>query len=145
MTILISTQISQSTIALFSLSSIIEINTSFSDSVSIISLVLNSLKRHLELRYRLDFSHSLTLLVMRCIQNATNSQQVLKFRLFKKIMNDFNRDKWLKIMKKKNKSFLINEIWILTNSSKDRQMLRDKWIYKFKRKRHDEILRYKTR
>jgi hypothetical protein len=57
-----------------SLSSIIEINTSFNDFVSMISLILNSLKRHFELRYRLDFFDSLDLLVMRCMQNVKNSQ-----------------------------------------------------------------------
>jgi hypothetical protein len=57
-------------------------------------------------------------------------------------MNDFNRNEWLKIMKNENKFLLINEIWILTNFLRNRRILRDKWIYKIKRKRHDEILRY---
>jgi hypothetical protein len=70
--IFISTQIFQSSITSFS-SSITEINTSFSDSASTISLILNSLKRYFELRYRLDFSDSLNLLVMKCMQNVTNS------------------------------------------------------------------------
>jgi hypothetical protein len=60
-------------------------------------------------------------------------------------MNDLSRDEWLKIMKNENKSLLINEIWILTNFFKSRRVLRDKWIYKIKKKKHDEILRYKTR
>jgi hypothetical protein len=142
--ILIFIQISQSSIALFS-SSITEINTSFSDFALTISLALNSLKRHLELRYRLDFSDSLNLLVMKCMQSVTNFQHVLKLWSYKKIMNDFNRDEWLKIMKNENKFLLINEIWILTNSFRDRRVLCDKWIYKIKREKHDEILRYKTR
>jgi hypothetical protein len=60
MTIFISIQIFQSTVASFSFSSsIIEINTFFSDFVSTIFSILNSLKRHLELRYRLSFFDSL--------------------------------------------------------------------------------------
>ncbi len=81
-------------------------------------LILNSLKRHFEFRYQLDFSDSLNLLIMKCMQNVTNSQHVLKSRSYKEVMNDFNRDEWLKIMKKENKFFLINEIWTLTNSFK---------------------------
>ncbi len=148
MTILISTQISQLASASLSLtlsSSITEINTSSSDSVSTTSLVLNSLKRHLELRYRLNFFDSLNLLIMRCMQNVTDFQQTLKLRSYKKAMNDLNRDEWLKVMKNENRFLLINDIWILTNSFKNRRVLRDKWIYKIKRKEHDEILRYKTR
>jgi hypothetical protein len=60
-------------------------------------------------------------------------------------MNDFSRDEWLKVMKNENKSLLINEIWILTNSLKDRRVFCDKWVYKIKEKKHDEILRYKTK
>ncbi len=48
-------------------------------------------------------------------------------------------------MKNENKFLLINEIWTLINFSKDRRVLRDKWVYKIKRERHDEILRYKAR
>ncbi len=48
-------------------------------------------------------------------------------------------------MKNENNSLLTNEIWTLINSSRDRRVLRDKWIYKIKREEHDEILRYKTR
>jgi hypothetical protein len=79
------------------------------------------------------------------MKNVIDSQQVLKSRSYKKIMNDSNRNEWLKIMKDKNRFLLINEIWKLINFSKDRRVLRDKWIYKIKRKKHDEILRYKTR
>jgi hypothetical protein len=60
-------------------------------------------------------------------------------------MNDLNRDEWLKIMKNKNKFLLINEIWKQINFFKNRRVFRDKWVYKIKRKRHDEILRYKAR
>jgi hypothetical protein len=48
-------------------------------------------------------------------------------------------------MKNENIFLLINEIWTLINSFKDRRVFRDKWVYKIKRKKHDEILRYKTR
>jgi hypothetical protein len=74
-----------------------------------------------------------------------DSQQVLKSRSYKKIMNDLSRDEWLKIMKNENKSFLINETWKLINFFENRRVFRDKWVYKIKRKQHDEILRYKTR
>jgi hypothetical protein len=48
-------------------------------------------------------------------------------------------------MKNENIFLLINEIWTMINSFKDRRILRDKWIYKIKKEKHDEILRYKTR
>ncbi len=48
-------------------------------------------------------------------------------------------------MKNENKFLLINEIWNLTNFFKNISVLRDKWIYKIKKEKHDEILRYKTR
>jgi hypothetical protein len=48
-------------------------------------------------------------------------------------------------MKNENKSFLINETWKLINFFKNRWIFRDKWVYKIKREKHDEILRYKTR
>jgi hypothetical protein len=78
------------------------------------------------------------------MKNVIDFQQIAKFRLYKKTMNDFNRNEWLKIMKNENNSFLINEIWTLINSFKNRRMFRDKWVYKIKKKEHDEILRYKT-
>jgi hypothetical protein len=135
-TIFISIQIFQVKTSSFSLSSsIIEINTSFNDFVSMISLIFNSLKRHFELRYRLNSFNSLNLLIMKCMQNVTNFQHALKFRSYKKIMNDFDRDEWLKIMKNENKSFLTNEIWILTNFFKNKRVLCDKWIYKIKIKK----------
>jgi hypothetical protein len=110
-----------------------------------ISLILKSLKRHFELHYRLNLFDSLSLLIMKCMQNVTNFQHVSKSRSYKEIMNDFNRDEWLKIMKNENKFLLINEIWILTNSFKNKRIFRDKWVYKIKKERHDEILRHKTR
>jgi hypothetical protein len=79
------------------------------------------------------------------MKNAIDFQQITKSRSYKKTMNDFNRDEWLKIMKKKNNFLLINEIWTLINFFKNRRVLRDKWVYKIKREEHDEILRYKTR
>jgi hypothetical protein len=82
---------------------------------------------------------------MKCMKNVLNFQQILKFRLYEKIMNDLSWNEWLKVMKNENKSLLINEIWILTNSFKNRRVFRDKRIYKIKREKHDEILRYKTR
>jgi hypothetical protein len=143
-TILISIQISQSTSMSFS-SSITEINTSLSDSVSTISLVLSSLERHFELRHRFDSSDSLDLLVMTCMQNVTDSQQIVKSRSYKKVMNDSSSDEWEKVMKNENNSLLINEIWILIDLLRNRRILRDKWIYKIKKEKQDEILRYKAR
>jgi hypothetical protein len=131
-------------VSFFSVLSTTKVNTSSIESISSIS-ILSALKRHLELRYRFDFFDFLNLLIMRCMKNVSDFQQILKFRSYKEIMNDLNRDEWLKVMKNENKSFLINEIWILTNFFRDRRVLRDKWVYKIKRKRHDEILRYKTR
>jgi hypothetical protein len=74
-----------------------------------------------------------------------HEKQILKFRSYKKAMNNSSRNEWLKIIKNENKFLLINEIWKLINFFHDRQVLRDKWIYKIKREKHDEILRYKAR
>jgi hypothetical protein len=131
-------------VSFFSIFSTAKANTSSIESISSIS-IFSALERHLELRYRLDFSDSLSLLIMKCMKNVSNFQQILKSRSYKEIMNDFSRDEWLKVMKNENKSLLINEIWILTNSFRNRRVLHDKWIYKIKRKKHDEILRYKAR
>jgi hypothetical protein len=143
---MLSSQFNQSAnvVSFFSIFSTAKANTSSIESISSIS-ILSVLERHFELRYRLDFFDFLNLLIMKCMKNVSNSRQTLKSRSYKKIMNDFNRDEWFKIMKNENKSLLINEIWILTNSFKNRRVLRDKWVYKIKRKKHDEILRYKTR
>jgi hypothetical protein len=48
-------------------------------------------------------------------------------------------------MKNENNFFLINAIWTLINFFKNWRVLRDKWVYKIKKEKHDEILRYKTR
>jgi hypothetical protein len=82
---------------------------------------------------------------MNCMKSVIDFQQILKSRSYKKTMNDSSRKEWIKIMKNENNFFLINEIWTLVNLFKDRRVFRDKWIYKIKRKEHDEILRYKTR
>jgi hypothetical protein len=141
-----SSQLNQSAdvVSFFSIFSTAKANTSSIESISSIS-IFSVLERHFELRYRLDFSDSLDLLIMKCMKNVSNSEQILKFRSYKKIMNDFSRDEWLKVMKNENKSLLINEIWTLTNSFRDRRVLRDKWVYKIKREKHSEILRYKAR
>jgi hypothetical protein len=52
---------------------------------------------------------------------------------------------WITIMKNENNFFLINKTWILTNAFKNKRVLRDKWIYKIKKNKRDEILRYKAR
>ncbi len=48
-------------------------------------------------------------------------------------------------MKNENNFLLVNKTRSLTNAFKDRRVLRDKWIYKIKKEKRDEILRYKTR
>ncbi len=142
-----SSQFNQSIIvvSLFSTFSTKEVNTSCIESISFTFSTLNVLNRHFELRYRLDFSDSLNLLIMKCMKNVIDFQQILKLRSYKKIMNDSSREEWIKIMKNENNSLLINEIWTLINSFKDRRLFRDKWVYKIKKKEHDEILRHKTR
>jgi hypothetical protein len=141
-----SSQLNQSTVVvwLFSTFFTAEVNTSSIELISSIS-ILSALKRHFELRYRLDFFDSLNLLIMKCMKNVIDFQQILKSRSYKKTINDSSRDEWLKIMKNENKFLLINEIWTLINFFKNRRVFRDKWVYKIKKKRHDEILRYKTR
>jgi hypothetical protein len=141
-----SSQFNQSidVVSLFSIFSTTRINTSSIKSISSIS-IFSVLKRHFELRYRLDFFDSLIFLIMRCMKNVIDFQQILKSRLYKKTMNDSNSKKRIKIMKNENIFFLINEIWTLIKFFKNRRMFRDKWVYNIKRKKHDEILRHKTR
>jgi hypothetical protein len=121
-----------------------EFNTSSIESISSIS-ILSVLKRYFELRYRLDFFDFLNLLIMRCMKNVIDFQQILKSRSYKKTISNSNWNEWLKIMKNENKFLLINEIWTLINFFKNRRVFRDKWIYKIKKDEHDEILRYKAR
>jgi hypothetical protein len=139
-----SSQQSTDVVSLSSIFSTAKVNTLSIESISSTS-ILDALERHFELRYRFDFSDSLNLLIMKYMKNVIDSQQALKSRSYKKTMNDSNRDEWLKAMKNENKFLLINETWKLTISFKDRRVLRDKWIYKIKREKHDDILRYKTR
>jgi hypothetical protein len=144
--LMLSSQLNESIIVVLFFSALFtaKVNTSSIESISSIS-ILSALKRHSELRYRLDVSDLLNLLIMKCMKNVIDFQQTLKSRSYKKTMNDSSRDEWLKIMKNKNKSLLTNEIWTLFNFSKDRRVLRDKWVYKIKREKHDEVLRYKAR
>jgi hypothetical protein len=131
-------------VSFFFVLSIKKVNTSSIESISSIS-ILSALERHFELRYRLNFSDLLDFLIMKCMKNVIDSQQALTSSSYKKTMNDSNRDEWLKFMKNENKFLLINETWKLINFFKDRRVLRDKWVYKIKREKHDEILRYKAR
>ncbi len=142
-----SSQFNQSIIVVsfFSILLTERVNTSSIESISFTFSTLSALNRHLELRYRFDFFDSLNLLIMRCMKNVIDFQQILKSRSYKKTMNDLSREKWIKIMKNENNLFLINEIWTLINFLKDRRVFRDKCIYKIKTEKHDEILRYKTR
>jgi hypothetical protein len=109
--LMFSTQLNQSTdvVSFFSILSTAKVNTSSIESISSIS-ILSVLKRHFELRYRSDFSDSLNFLIMKCMNNVINSQQILKSRSYKKTINDLNRKKWIKIMKNEINFFFINEI-----------------------------------
>ncbi len=49
------------------------------------------------------------------------------------------------IMKNENNFLFVNKTWFLTNTFKDKRVFRDKWVYKIKKNKHNEILRYKTR
>ncbi len=132
-------------VSLFSIFSTAKVNTLNIESISSIFSIISALERHFKLRHRLDFSNSLNLLIMKCMKNVIDFQQIAKSRSYKKTMNDSSRNEWLKIMKNENNFLLINEIWTLINSFKNRRIFRNKWVYKIKRKEHDEILRYKTR
>jgi hypothetical protein len=102
-------------VSFFSIFSTARMNTFNIESISSIFSIFSVLKKHFELRYSFDFSNSLNLLIMRCTKNVIDFQQIAKFRSYKKTMNDFNRDEWLKIMKNENNFLLINEIWTLIN------------------------------
>jgi acyl carrier protein phosphodiesterase len=112
-------------VSLFSILSTKKINTLNIESISSIFSIFSVLNRHFELRYRFDFFNSLNLLIMKCMKNVINFQQILKSRSYKKTMNDSNRKEWIKIMKNENNFFLINEIWTFVNSFKDRRVFRD--------------------
>jgi hypothetical protein len=60
------------------------------------------------------------------MKNVIDFQQIAKSRLYKKTMNDFNRNEWLKMMKNENNFLLINEIWTLINFIKNRRIFRNK-------------------
>jgi hypothetical protein len=121
-------------VSLFSILSTERVNTSSIKSIWSTFSIFSVLDRHLELRYRLDFSDSLDLLFMRCIKNVIDFQQILKSRSYKKVIDDSSQEEWIKIMKNENNFLLINEIWTLINSFKNRRVFRDKWIYKIKKK-----------
>ncbi len=140
-------------IVFMSTSKIILNASSFSSNVATLSIESNSsisstrnvLKKHFELRYRFDFFYSLNLLIMNCMKNVIDLNQVLKSRSYKKVTKNFNRNKWITIMKNENNFFLANKTWFLTNAFKDKRVLCDKWVYKIKKSERDEILRYKAR
>jgi hypothetical protein len=84
--LIFSSQFSQSIIVV-SFSSILstrKVNTSSIESISFTISILSALNRHFELRHRLDSSDSLNLLIMKCIKNVIDFQQVLKLRSYKK-------------------------------------------------------------
>jgi hypothetical protein len=89
-----SSQLNQSAIdvALFLIFSTMRVNTSSIESISSIFSIISALKRHFELRYRLDSSNSLNLLIIKCMKNVIDFQRVSKSRPYKKTMNDVNRD-----------------------------------------------------
>jgi hypothetical protein len=84
-------------------------------------------------------------LIMNCMKSVIDFNQVLKSRSYKNVKKNFNRNKWITIMKDENNFLLVNKTWSLTNAFKDKRVFRDKWIYKIKKSERDEILRYKTR
>ncbi len=120
--------------------------SSIKSRLSILS-TRNALKKHFVLRYRLNFFDSLNLLMMSYMKNAIDLNQILKSCSYKKIMKNFDRNNWITIMKNENNFFLINKTWFLTNAFKNKQVLRDKWIYKIKKTnatkfyvtKHDEL------
>jgi hypothetical protein len=136
-----------------STSKIILNTSSFSSNVATLSIesdfsissTRSALKKHLELRYRLNFFDSLNLLIISCMKSVINLNQILKSRLYKQIMKNFNRNKWITIMKNENNFLLTNKTWILTITFKNKRVFRNKWIYKINKDEHDEILWYKTR
>jgi hypothetical protein len=70
-----SSQFNQSTdvVSFFSIFSTARANTLSIESISSIS-IFSALKRHLELRYRLDFFDFLDLLIMKCMKNVSDFQ-----------------------------------------------------------------------
>jgi hypothetical protein len=114
-------------------------NTSSIESISSIS-IFSVLKSHFELCYRFNFFDFLNLLIMKCIKNVIDFQQILKFWLYKKTINDSSRKKWLKILKNEKKKF-----WSMKSERWSIFLKIDKYfvINEFTRskKKHDEIMR----
>jgi hypothetical protein len=75
---MLSSQLNQSIVVVSLISTFFtaEFNTSSIESISSIS-IFSVLKRHFELRYRLDFFDSLDLLIMKCMKNVIDFQQIL--------------------------------------------------------------------
>jgi hypothetical protein len=92
--LIFSSQFNQSIVVvlLSSILSTAKINTFNIESISSTSSILSVLKDHLELRYHFDFSNSLNLLIMKCIKNVIDFQQIAKSLSYKKTKNDFNRN-----------------------------------------------------
>jgi hypothetical protein len=97
----------QSFVAFVFLLSTTTINTSI--IAFAFSQIFSALERHFEFRYRLDSSDSFKLLIMNCMKNVIDFDQSLKLRLYKEIMKNIDRDKWITIIKNQNNLLLINE------------------------------------
>jgi hypothetical protein len=80
-----------------------------------------------------------------CFFITIENQKLFESKTYKKIMICSNRNKWIKMIKNEHDFFMINKTWRLIDLSLNRKSLEDKWIFKFKRNFHEEILRYKTR
>jgi hypothetical protein len=92
-------------VSLFSIFSTKRVNTSNIESISSTFSILSVLNRHFELRYCFNSFDSLNLLIMKCMKNVIDFQQILKSRLYKKAMNDSSRKEWIKILKNENNFF----------------------------------------
>ncbi len=80
-----------------------------------------------------------------CFLITIENQKFFESKTYKKVMICSNRNKWIEAMKNEHDFFMINKTWKLIDLSLNRKCLEDKWVFKFKRDFHEEILRYKTR
>ena len=64
---------------------------------------------------------------------------------WKSAMNHASKDQWLQAAKDEHESLLANKTWSLVEPPLDRNVLKGRWVFKYKRGPEGTILRYKAR
>ncbi|KAA0025345.1 gag/pol protein [Cucumis melo var. makuwa] len=64
---------------------------------------------------------------------------------YKQVMNDINRDQWIKAMNLEIESMFFNSVWTLVDQSNNVKSIGCKWIYKRKRDQAGKVQTFKAR